>query len=312
MRINLAGFKIGHKTDATYPTGCTVILCPPNTVGSAEVRGLGPASREMALMAPDKHVEYVNAVSLSGGSAFGLAAADGVMRYLAEQKIGYWTPIRPIPIVPAASLFDLFLTGGQKTPDADMGYAACLNLSEVDIPQGNVGAGAGATVGKWSDPQSVMKAGFGLTGVEHGELVVVAATAVNAIGDVVNEDGSVLAGARGENDGWAAETNPFRQYLGPPRQSMTNTTLAVVMTNAKLNKVEAFRLAQRAHDGLAIAIRPAHTPHDGDTTFALASGMIEAPFDLVANTAVSVVAEAIRNSVRFAASVGIVKGLGDE
>lgn len=317
--MDFAGIKIGHATDYEHHTGCTVFLCPDNTVGSVDVRGPAPGSREAALLALDKPIQYVNAVTFSGGSAFGLATADGVMRYLAEQGIGHFTPIRPIPIVPAAIVYDLFLGGGEHLPDAAMGYAACLDASEQreggERRQGNVGAGAGVTVGKWSGFQSMMKGGFGLAHVMVDEVEIAAAAVVNAIGDILEVDGTVLAGARSQDGGWLVAQDPYRRFpdLPPAGSGLaagTNTTLVVVATNAPLNKIGCNRLAQRAHDALGIAIRPAHTTHDGDTVFALATGRLDvAPFDLIANVAVEVVAEAIRNAVRHAHSVDGVLGL---
>ncbi|HFE66656.1 MAG TPA: peptidase S58 family protein [Chloroflexi bacterium] len=310
MANSLAGFRIGHATDAEHHTGCTVFLCPEKTVGSVDVRGPAPGSRESALLQLDKPIEYVNAVVLTGGSAFGLATADGVMRWLAERGIGHTTPVKPIPIVPAAVVYDLFLSGGH-TPDGAMGYAACQNASGDDVAQGNVGAGAGVTVGKWSGPQHMMMAGFGLATMQIDDLFVGAGAVVNAVGDVVNEDSSVLAGARGEHGRWLAESDPLRRFPQRPPTQLTNTTLVVLFTNARLTKVEANRLAQRAHDGMAIAIRPSHTTHDGDTAFALASGQVEASFDLVANAGTAVVAEAIRNGARHAHSLQGIPGLAD-
>ena len=187
MKVDLAGFKIGHATVEGYPTGCTVILCPDETTAGVDVRGPAPGSRETALLGIDKPVHFVNAIMLSGGSAFGLAAADGAMRYLEERNIGHQTLIKPIPIVPAAILYDLFLTQGQVFPTAETGYAACLNASDTEIAQGNVGAGVGATVGKWSPTANIMKGGFGLASHTEGDLVVGAAAVVNAIGDIVGK-----------------------------------------------------------------------------------------------------------------------------
>lgn len=309
--MNLVGIKIGHETSVAHQTGCTVFLCPDNTVASVDVRGPAPGSRESALLQVDKPISHVNGVVLTGGSAFGLATADGVMRYLAENGIGHQTPIRPIPIVPAAVVYDLFLGGGKRLPGAKMGYRACELASEQAVAQGNVGAGAGVTVGKWGGWRGMMKGGFGLATMEIDGTTVTAAAVVNAIGDVVNIDGSVLAGARDPAGNWLVETDPLRRMpSAPPANLVTNTTLVVVMTDATLTKVEANRLAQRAHDGLAIAIRPVHTTHDGDTAFALATGRATGlPFDVVANAAVDVVAEAIRNGVRHAETVGLVPGL---
>ena len=321
--MNFAGVTIGHATNTEYHTGCTVFLCPENTVGSVDVSGPAPGSREVALLALDKPNRFVNAVTLSGGSAFGLATADGVMRYLAEQGIGHHTPIRPVPIVPTAIVYDFFLGRGELTPDAEMGYAACLAAGKDQGPveQGNVGAGTGVTVGKWTGPEGMMKGGFGLASVEVEDLVVSAGAVVNAVGDVVERDGRVLAGARAPDGGWMADDNVYRRFPALEEVAFgTNTTLVVIMTNAPLNRVGCNRLAQRGHDGLALAIRPAHTTHDGDTVFALATGQAgprmgdgvgsaAGPFDFIGNVTVEVVAEAIRNAVRHAERIGDVPGL---
>jgi len=310
MSMNIPGLRIGHATDSEHHTGCTVFLCPNGTVASADVRGPSPGSRESALLQPDKPINAINGIVLTGGSAFGLATADGVMRFLAEKGIGHHTPIRPIPLVPAAVVYDLFFSG-HHAPTAEMGYAACLDARETDIEQGNVGAGAGVTVGKWGGFENIiMKGGFGIASETIDDLVVSAAAVTNAVGDVVNKDGTVLAGAKMKDGGWMVDENPYRIFRGgSPTVIGTNTTLVVVATNANLTKVEANRLAQRAHDGMAIAIRPAHTTHDGDTAFALATGQVEANLDVVANVAVAMVAEAIRNGCRHAHSVGPVLGL---
>ncbi len=308
--MDLAGFRIGHAANAEFHTGCTVLLCPEGTVASADVRGPAPGSREIALLGMDKPIEHIHAVLLTGGSAFGLAAADGVMRYLAERGIGHPTPIKAIPLVASAVVYDLILGLGQVFPDADMGYAACEAAETQDVAQGNVGAGAGVTVGKWAGFGGIMKSGFGLAVHWEDDLVVGAAVVVNAVGDVVNEDGTVLAGAHDGQGGWLVSQDPYRRFpTASPPQTGTNTTLAAVFTNAWLTKVQANRLAQRAHDGLAIAIRPVHTTHDGDTAFALATCRVDADFDAVANIAVSTVIAAIRSSVLHAVSVGPFPGL---
>ncbi|MCP4421126.1 MAG: P1 family peptidase, partial [Chloroflexi bacterium] len=241
--MNLAGLKIGHATDEENYTGCTIFLCPPDTVASVDVRGPAPGSRESALLAPDKPIQFVQGVMLTGGSAFGLASADGAMRYLAEHNIGHYTPIRPIPLVPTAVVYDLFMNDGKRPPDAQMGYQACQNATSEHVLQGNVGAGAGVTVGKWGGFKTIMKGGFGLSSIEMDGLVVGAGAVVNAIGDVVNEDGSVLAGARHEDGHWLVKENKYRQLPSLPQTPVgTNTTLVVAFTNAKLSKVEANRL----------------------------------------------------------------------
>jgi L-aminopeptidase/D-esterase-like protein len=271
-------------------------------------------------LSPYKSVTTINAIFFAGGSAFGLSIADGVMRYLAEKNIGHPTPIRPIPIVAGAVVYDLFMNAGNDLPDAEMGYQACLNAEKDQLHQGNVGAGAGVTVGKWGGFTGIMKGGFGWASVSIDELIVGAAAAVNSVGDVIDNDGSVLAGARDPQGGWLVEKDPYRRFpelppaqLGtnPPRTNPpgTNTTLVLVATNAKLDKVSVNKLAQRAHDGMAISIRPAHTTHDGDTAFALATGAVEAPFDLVANVAVEIVSRTIQNAVLHAETVGPFVGL---
>lgn len=322
--MSFCGIKIGHATDSEMHTGCTVFLCPDNTVASVDVRGPAPGSRESALLAVDKPNRPVNAVVLSGGSAFGLATADGVVAYLAERDVGWATPIRPVPIVPAAIVYDLFINGGKAPPDADMGYAACAAASEEDPAQGCVGAGAGVTVGKWAGPQHMMKGGFGIASDVVEGVSVCAAAVVNSVGDVVNQDGTVLAGARGDDGTWLASADPYRRY--PPQEPPilgTNSTLVVVAADVRLSRVGCNRLAQRAHNGIALAIRPAHTTHDGDTVFALGTGQtgpllggsagVDArPFDIVCNVAEAMVAEAIRNAVRYATTVGEIRGLQNE
>jgi len=309
---NLAGISIGHATDEEAKTGCTVFLCPEGTIGGIDVRGPAPGSRETEILSPLKPITTINAVLLTGGAAFGLGAADGVVKYLAERNIGHPTIMRPVPIVSAAVVNDMLMSGGEKPPTASLGYQACIAASENDPDQGNIGAGRGTTVGKWSGFESMMKGGFGLAKNNVEELCVIAAAVTNCVGDILDVDGSVLAGARSIDGLWLVDKDRFRRFPPfPPRSRGDNTTLVVVATNATLDKVEANRLAQRVHDGMAVAVRPVHTSYDGDTSFALATCSVEAPFDLVANVAAETVAEAIRNSVRFAQSVDNIPGLLD-
>ena len=316
MLTDVQGIRVGHADDQENYTGCTVILCPENTVGSGDIRGPAPGSREAALLAPEKPIAHVNAVLLTGGSAFGLAAADGVVRYLEEQGIGHPTPYARVPIVPAAVVYDLFLGGGKRKPDAEMGYQACVQAGTT-FSQGAVGAGTGVTVGKWAGFETMMKGGVGTASQkvsipgQDAPLVVAALAVTNSVGDLIDQDGSVLAGARRPGGGWLAEEDPLRRFPDQPPAALTNTTLVVVATNARLNKVEAHRLAQRAHDGLAMSIFPVHTTHDGDSAFALATGQVSAPLDVVANTAVFMVAEAVRNGGRFARTTAGVPGLAE-
>jgi L-aminopeptidase/D-esterase-like protein len=315
MITQVPGILVGHATDNEHHTGCSVILCPENTVGGVDVRGPSPGSRETALLGPDKHVQDVTAVLLTGGSAFGLAAADGVVRYLEENDLGHWTPRATVPIVPAAVVYDLFFSEGRRRPDAEMGYQACQVAQAEDVAQGNIGAGAGVTVGKWAGFEGIMKGGFGTAAkeieVESGKRLIVGAVAVtNCVGDILNPDGTVLAGARSSDGTWFAENDPLQHLVKEPEiPKGTNTTLIVVATNAALNKVDANRIAQHAQNGLVMAVKPAHTTHDGDIAFALATGEVEARFDLVAYLTEQVVAESIRNSVRHAVSLEGIPGL---
>lgn len=284
-------------------TGCTVILCPPKTVGSCDVRGSSPGSRELALLASDKTMQEVHAVLLTGGSAFGLAAADGVMKFLEEKGIGYQTPWVKVPIVPAAVIFDLNIGSKDIRPTASSGYAACASAKSEKIVEGTVGAGTGATIGKWAGTETRMKGGFGIAAISQGELVVTAAAVVNSVGDVIDGSGKILAGARASNGRWLGEIDPLRTFTRGKVAILSNTTLVAVMTNAKLTKVEVSRLSQRGHDGMARAIKPSHTSYDGDIVFGLASGAVEANFDLVAEMGADVTASAIRRGVRMASSV---------
>lgn len=258
------GLRIGHWTGET--TGVTVVVAPDGTIGSGEVRGGAPATREFALLDPTRTVDRVDAVVLTGGSAFGLAAADGVMRFLAERGQGYKTGGGAVPIVPAAAIFDLVESGG-AVPGPDDGYAAAVAASRgEDVARGRVGAGTGATVGKWRGREHAVAGGFGLAVIDADGARIVALVVVNAVGDVVGVDGSVLAGSRAAG---AADAFPSAVFGGDSRE---NTTLVVVATDARLDKMGCHLVAQSAHDGLARAIRPAHTRFDGDLAIALATG----------------------------------------
>ena len=244
-----------------------------------------------------------------------MAAADGVVRYLEERGLGHWTPAVSVPIVPAAVVYDLFFSEGKRRPDAEMGYAACAAAVEGELEQGNVGAGAGVTIGKWAGFEGIMKGGFGSASqsVElEGKLqLIVGAVAVtNCVGDVLDSGRKVLAGARKPDGGWFADEDPIDYFIHEPEIPQgPNTTLLVVATNGILSKVEANKIAQHAQNGLVVAIRPAHTTHDGDTAFALATGEVEARFDLIAYLIEKVAAEAIRNSVRYAKTLQGIPGL---
>jgi L-aminopeptidase/D-esterase-like protein len=268
-----------------------VVLCPPGTVGSGEVRGGAPGTRETDLLRPGMLVEEVHAVLLTGGSAFGLAAADGVMRYLEEQGIGFAAGASKVPIVPAAVLFDLDVGDPSARPGPDAGHAACRSATDADPEEGNVGAGTGATFGKVNGVEHALKGGLGSAARRDGDLIVGAMAAVNALGEVLDEDGSPLVPSRGGPE------------AGSPPQGGTNTTLVVVAANATLTKERAHLISLAAHDGLAAAIRPAHTIWDGDIAFALATGGVAAGQKQVEALAVGAVGDAIRRAVLAATSI---------
>lgn len=305
---DVPGIRVGHAHDLDALTGCSVVLCPPHTVGGVDQRGGAPGTRETDLLRPMHLVQHVNAVLLAGGSAFGLAAADGVTRYLEEQGIGFETPFARVPIVPGAILFDLDIGRADRRPDAAMGYAACVAASADPVAQGCVGAGTGAKVGSLMGTPFATKSGIGSASLDLGDgLIVAALIAVNAVGDVVDRDGTILAGLRTPPDGKAftSTLNLLRQMRQvSPATPGTSTVIGVVATNAKLDKEAVNKVAQMGQDGLAQAIRPAHGLFDGDTLFALAAGQIPANVNVIGAFAAEVVAEAIRNAVRAATSLG--------
>jgi L-aminopeptidase/D-esterase-like protein len=260
---DIPGIRVGHDTDLEAGTGCTVILCDTPAIGGVDVRGGAPATRETDLLRPMTLVDGINAVLLTGGSAFGLDAASGVMRYLEERGIGYDTGVTHVPIVPAAAIFDLSFGSAAIRPDAASGYRACENASSDAVPQGTVGAGTGATVGKMAGPAFMMKGGLGSASMQLPDGTLVGAiVAVNALGDIIDPGTQqVIAGARSSGGSGFVSANPFG-----------NTTIAVVATSAALTREQTNKMAQMAHNGMAQAIRPAHTMFDGDTVFALALG----------------------------------------
>lgn len=308
---DVAGLSVGHAAaagrGAVATSGCTVLLCPQGAVAGVAQRGGAPGTRETDLLRPENTVQQVHAVLLTGGSAFGLDAAGGVMRWLEERGHGF--PVGAtvkVPIVPAAVLFDLWLGDGHSRPGAATGYAACAAASRAAPEQGNAGAGLGATVGKLFGIARAMKGGIGTASLTLGRHTVGALVAVNALGDVLDEHGRVIAGARSE-DGEALVDSTAAVLAGAgPAAMMVGmaTTLGIVATDASLTKAQATALAGLAHHGLSRAISPL-TAHDGDTMFALATGSAGAPGDLNALglMAAEVVARAIRNAVRAARSL---------
>jgi L-aminopeptidase/D-esterase-like protein len=303
---DVPGIRVGQATMNGRPTGCTVVLTPPNTVGGVDVRGGAPGTRETNVLAPDNSVAIVNAVVLAGGSAFGLDAASGVMKYLDEHHVGYAVGSNVVPIVPAAILFDLNVGDHPDIrPDASCGYRAASTAGSGRIEEGSVGAGAGATVGKIAGANRAMKGGVGTSSLRGaGGLVVGAIVAVNAVGTVVDpRTGKAIAGVR-TPDGKAV-ADPFALIRAGGARSMSlgaNTTIGVVATNARLTKAEALRVAEMAQDGIARAIVPSHTPSDGDTLFVLGTGGLasDANVSLVGQLAAEAVSDAILRAVRLA------------
>ncbi len=318
------GLRVGHAHDLQALTGCTVVLCPQGATAGVDQRGGAPGTRETDLLSPFNLVEKVHAVVLAGGSAFGLDAAAGVMRFLEEQGIGFPAGVARVPIVPAAVLFDLALGRADVRPDAEVGYRAAAASTDAAVPEGNVGAGAGASVGKIFGMKQAMKAGLGSASLEIGGGVVVGALmAVNAFGDVLDLDGRILAGARtakagpfrlGAEGQFADTLQVLRSFTG--RQVMrlavrSNTVIGVVATNARLTQAEATRVAMMAQDGLARVVRPAHTLLDGDTIFALSTGKKAADVSTVGAFAAEATAQAIVRAVRQAAAAGGLPGLAE-
>ncbi len=283
MNVDLPGVTIGHWTDRPARTGCTVIRLSPAAVASGEVRGGAPATREFELLDPTRHVERVDAIVLSGGSAFGLAAADGVTAALADAGVGFATAHGPVPIVVAMSLYDLGVGDPSAYPNAASGQAALQDASN-NPSIGAVGAGAGATVGKWRGPAGRRDAGFAIEVLRDGALVVVAAVAVNAAGDI--DDGQTVSAAKAGEPLWPSDDAPFG-----------NTVIGAVLTNAKLDKTGCLVVAQGGHDGLARAVMPPHMRADGDAFVAASTGVVEAPLDHVRLMAVVATETAIRSSV---------------
>ena len=283
MEIGIAGVLVGHRTDHEACTGCTVVRFPDGTVASGEIRGGAPATREFALLDPTRLVDRLDAVVLSGGSAFGLAAGDGVMQALEAAGVGFETPHGVVPIVVGMALFDLGVGDATVRPDASWGRDA-LAAAVPDPATGAVGAGTGATVRKWHGPDGAAPGGLGIRRVEQGDLVVTAIVAVNAVGDV--DDGTTVARVADGSRVWPGDAAPFG-----------NTVIGVVATNAALDKVGCHIVAQGAHDGLARAIVPAHMRSDGDGFVAAATGEVEVPVDEVRLAAVVATETAIREAV---------------
>ncbi|HEY2254352.1 MAG TPA: P1 family peptidase [Variovorax sp.] len=313
---DVAGIEVGHFSDSRRPTGCTVVIARAGAVAGVDVRGAAPGTRETDLLAPGNLVQQVHAVMLAGGSAWGLGAAEGAMRWLEERGIGLDVRFGTLPIVPAAVLFDLPLGDARIRPDAAAGYAACAAASSAAPAEGNVGAGSGALVGKLFGLERAMKGGIGSASVTVQGVTVGALIACNALGDVIDaRSAQVVAGARTADGKALLDTRRalLRGELPMPLLAGTNTTIGVIATDAVLTKVQANRLASVAHDGLARAINPVHTMSDGDTLFALATGQIPLTGDtpgmtVLGTMAAEAVALATLRAVRAAHSLRVGEG----
>ena len=304
--IDIAGISIGHYTDTSSGTGCTAILCTDGAVPGIDVRGSAPGTRESDLMRTGHMIRHVHGLVLSGGSAFGLETASGVMKYLEENDIGYRVANSVVPIVPAAIIFDLGFIDNAVRPGITEGYIAAENATTGNVQEGNVGAGTGATIGKAMGIKNATKGGLGTYSMTVAGVKIAALAVVNPFGDVVDpENGSIIAGARGANNEFI-DTSAYLLNGNPMETELSNTTLAVVITDADLTKEEANKLSQNGQNGLSLAIRPAHTTGDGDVVFALATGKSKIRPDMrqLGIAASKTVSKAIIQAVISAESLG--------
>lgn len=299
----IKGIKIGHAQNEQAMTGCTVFLAEEGAVTGLEIRGGGPASHETELLKPLAAAQKIHAVLLSGGSAFGLQATGGVMRYLYEKNIGFDTGLVKVPLVCASGIYDLQIGTCDVWPDADMGYQACQNSTSDLLQEGNVGVGLGATVGKLLGPERMMKSGFGTYALQIGNLQVGAAVVVNALGDVFDPNtGEILAGLLSFDKTRIEGTEETLYHLMEKRENKTmqNTTLGVIITNANFSKAEMNKVASMASNGLARTIRPLNTSMDGDAIYAMSTGAVTADLDAVGTLASQVMAMAVKKAVLVA------------
>ena len=312
---DIEGIKVGHATNLQGYTGCTVILCEKKAVGGVDIRGTAAGTRQMNALNMLHTVEEVNAILLAGGSAYGLDAAGGVMKYLEEQGRGFKVSFTTVPIVPTAIIFDLGFGDYQTRPDKDMGYEACLNSNTFPVAEGSIGAGTGATVGKLFGVSRATKGGVGTASIESIKGVRVAAlVVVNAFGDVMDKDTrEIIAGTRESETGthFINTAEQIRQGITRNMFSPENTTLAVVATNANLSKVEAHKVAQMASIGLARTISPVNSTFDGDVVFALSIGEKKADINTIGLLGEKVVMEAINRAIRLADGFGLIPAYKD-
>jgi L-aminopeptidase/D-esterase-like protein len=304
-------FKIGHHTDLQNITGCTIILCPDQTVASCHICGSSPGSRELALLAPDKKMESIQALLLTGGSAFGLSAADGVMQYLEEKGLGYPTSCGLIPIVPAAVIYDLNIGSNKIRPRPENAYQACQNATDDFLTQGSIGAATGATVGKWAGLEYAMKGGLGISKIALDQAWIIAISVVNSVGDVLDSAGQIIAGAIDPNRKFLARTSGLKFRSGAGSGFGENTVLCALLTNIRLSKMQAYLLARRGQNGLARAIVPATTSYDGDVIFCLSHGQVDLDPDIAFEMGSEVVQMSISESVRQAQGLGGFPAMAD-
>jgi len=304
------GIKVGVVSNTEAATGVTVVLVEEGARGAVEVRGSAPGTRETDLLRPGQLVEEVQAIVLAGGSAFGLDAASGVMRYLEEKDCGFPAGCFKVPVVPAAVLFDLFIGEGNVRPDAAMGYKACIAASAGPVGEGSIGAGTGATVGKIYGTSQSVKGGQGSAAIQNGELIVAALVVVNSFGDVFDRKGKLLAGPRNPETGKMDLTEKLLVDINTGGFS-GNTTLGVIATNASFDSTALTKVCHLAHDGLARSIWPVHTMWDGDTIFALSKGGLIADVNLVGLMAAEAIATAVERAVLRATSLCGIPSAGD-
>jgi L-aminopeptidase/D-esterase-like protein len=302
----IEGIKIGNAESQSAATGCTVVLCEKGAIAGVDIRGGSPGTRETVLLNPVNMIQQVHAVFLSGGSAYGLDAASGIMEYLEERNIGFDVGLTKVPIVSGAVLFDLNIGDYKVRPDKKMGYTACVNAENDIFTEGNTGAGCGATIGKILGAKYAMKGGLGAYAIQIGDLKVGAVVAVNCLGDVVDPiTNKILAGAFSRDQKTFISTEEFmiKNYDHMSNVFSGNTTIGAVITNASLTKSEMNKVASMAHNGFGRVIRPSHTMYDGDTIFALSTGKIEADINVVGLLAANVIEQAVINGVKKAESI---------
>ena len=312
---DVPGILVGHAQDEKGGTGCTVVIAEEAAPCGVNVAGGGPGTRETDALNPVNLVQAVNAVYLGGGSAYGLAGADGVMTWCEENKKGFNVGVGIVPIVPGAVLFDLPVGSYKARPDAAMGYAACSNATRDESRLGNIGAGTGATIGKSRGAVGIMKGGLGTASIKIGEVVIGAIVAVNCFGNVIDPStGEIIAGVRPESgEEFMPSTYYMKEVLNTGINPLSgNTTIGVIATNAKLNKIQATKISMMTHDGFARAINPIHTLHDGDTIFTLSTGDIEADISSIGAIAAEVMAEAIVAGIKAAKSAYGIPGYADK